>query len=710
MSPRSSLLVAFIVSATAFAAPPVAAPPAAPAKTVDVPALRHNYTPAEITAACEAAEKDTDAALAALVAIADDKRTFADSFEAFDRITGDYSETVARLLFIKEIHKDAAVRDAGTACEERAGKYSVALAARKDLYLAMKGFLNNGGKAFKPDAQGQRLIELTMLDFKKNGLELNDKDLKKLVEIRSRLAELQSRFGKNLGEDKSSFTATREELAGLPEDFLTAHADSGKDAKKDVFVLTTKYPDYYPVMENAKVEATRKKMETTFMNRGGKENLKLLDEAIGLRAQAAKLLGMKNHVDVVAEDRMAKNSKTIGDFLSRMKTGLAPGLVAQTEKMKELKAAETKQPLAKTTINAWDWRYYLNQIKLRDYAIDDEKVRSYFPTDKVFAGMFQVYSTLFGITMTEVKDTATDPKAKLAWADGVKLYEIKDSKSGRLIAKFYVDLYPREGKYGHAAEFTISAGHDVKDGYRIPMACLVVNFQPATNGQPSKLSMDEVDTLFHEFGHVMHETLTTARYTSQSGTRTALDFVEAPSQMLENWAFAPEVLALISADPADPKKPLPKELAEKLSAARKYDAAVKYSRQVFLGTFDWTIHTQKTPADATARKVWKDVMKFPEDKDAHFAGTFGHMMGGYDGGYYGYLWSEVFAADMYTRFQTEGVLNPTTGRAYRDLVISRGRTVPPDVLLKEFLGRDPNEEAFLKLLGIAPAAPTTPAK
>ena len=164
MSPRSFLLVASIVSATAFAGPPVApAVTAAPVKTVDVPALRHNYTPAEITAACESAEKDTDAALLALVAIPDDKRTFADSFEAFDRITGDYSENVARLLFIKEIHKDAAVRDAGTACEERAGKYSVALSARKDLYLAMKGFLNNGGKAFKPDAQGQRLIELTML-------------------------------------------------------------------------------------------------------------------------------------------------------------------------------------------------------------------------------------------------------------------------------------------------------------------------------------------------------------------------------------------------------------------------------------------------------------------------------------------------------------------------------------------------------------------
>ena len=213
--------------------------------------------------------------------------------------------------------------------------------------------------------------------------------------------------------------------------------------------------------------------------------------------------------------------------------------------------------------------------------------------------------------------------------------------------------------------------------------------------------MDEVDTLFHEFGHVMHETLTTARYTSQSGTRTALDFVEAPSQMLENWAFAPEVLALISADPKDPKKPLPPELATKLQAARKFDAGVKYSRQVFLGSFDFSIHTvDKANSDAVARKTWTDIMKFPEDPAEHFAGTFGHMMGGYEGGYYGYLWSEVFAADMYTRFQKEGVLNKKAGRAYRDLVISRGRTVEPNVLLKDFLGRDPNEQAFLTLLGI----------
>lgn len=676
-------------AAGAAAAPSVAAT----LKSVDVPLLKTKWQPAEILAACEQVEKDTDAKLAGLLAVPDAERTFQGTFEAFDRIIADYGETVARLSFMKDIHPDQAVRDAGASCEERAGKYSVALAARKDLYLALKSWLDTGGKNSVLDAEQKRLVDITMLDFKRNGLALSDADRKKLVEIRSRLTELQTKFQKNLNDDKTTFTVKREELEGLPEDFIAAHEDK---EKKGTFVLTTKYPDYYPVMENAKKEATRKKMEVAFMNRGGKENLKLLDEAIQLRAKAARLLGYKTHADFVAEDRMARDAKTVEAFLSRMKKGLQPGLEADRKKMLALKVADTGDKRA--SLYAWDWRYYMNQIKQQEFAIDDEKVRAYFPADKVMKGMFQVYSTLFNIELKEV------PAAEV-WADGVKLYEVRDSDTKRLVARFYADLYPREGKYGHAAEFTLSPGHAVEGGYRIPMAALVVNFQPPQNGQVARLAMDEVDTLFHEFGHVMHEALTTARYASQAGTRTALDFVEAPSQMLENWAYHPEVLALISADPSDPKKPLPLELANKLSAARKYNAGVHYSRQVFLGSFDFAIHTApKASADATARKLWGDIMKLPEDKDAHFAGTFGHMMGGYDGGYYGYLWSEVFAADMFTRFQAEGVLNPKVGREYRDRVISRGRTVEPSVLLKDFLGREPNEEAFLKLTGIKPAS------
>lgn len=648
--------------------------------------LDTSKTPEQIATECKAAETRTDEALAALVKVPDAQRTFDGTFVALEDASVDYIVAISRLSFLKDIHTDEKVREAAAACEESAGKYAVALGARKDLYLAMKGYLENAGKKDTLDAQQKRLVEITMRDFRRNGLELDDAKRAELVKIRQRLSELGTKFSTNLGEDKTTFTVKKADLAGMPEDWIKSHKTD-----KGLVVLTTKYPDYYPVMENCKNEQTRKKMETAFMNRGGAENLKMLDEAVQLRSQAAKILGFETHLDYTTEDRMAKDGATVMAFLERMLVGLKPGLEADTAKMQKLKAAETKNPRA--VINAWDWRYYMNQIKKSDYSIDDEVVRQYFPQEKVLAGMFEVYSRLFGVTYTEVKD------AKV-WAPGVHLYEVRDNPSKRLLARFYIDFYPREGKYGHAAQFTLTPGHATDSGYQIPWASLVLNFTAPKDGQPAFLSLNEVDTLFHEFGHVMHESLTTARYASQAGTSTARDFVEAPSQMLENWVYQPEVLAMISQDPKDKTKGMPAELAKKVVAARKYNAGVHYSRQLFLGTFDATIHTaEKADSDKVAKELWVKIMGFPVDPDTHFPQTFGHMFG-YDGGYYGYLWSEVFQADMFTKFQENGVLDPKTGRLYRDTILAKGRTVDADVLLQEFLGRKPNEDAFLKLIGI----------
>src|SRR5581483_5438041 len=300
----------------------------------------------------------------------------------------------------------------------------------------------------------------------------------------------------------------------------------------------------------------------------------------------------------------------------------------------------------------------------------------------VLAGMFQVYSTLFNVTFKEL------PQSK-AWADGVKLYEIREAPRGRLLAKFYIDLFPRDGKYGHAASFTFGAARQLPRGYQVPLSALVVNFNPPANGKAAHLSLNEVETLFHEFGHIMHGSLTTARYNSLAGTNVAVDFLEAPSQMLENWVFRPEILKLISEDPNDAKQPMPEELARRLVAARTYDAGVKFTRQVFLASLDQWLHTHGA-----------DVDPYAVDPGEHFVATFGHLMGGYDAGYYGYLWSEVFSADMFSRFEKEGVLNPKTGRAYRDIILAKGRVEEPGALLKQFLGREPNDEAFLRLTGI----------
>ncbi|HVO31920.1 MAG TPA: M3 family metallopeptidase [bacterium] len=656
---------------------------------VDVAPLRTSWTPADLTAACDEAQKTSDKRFAEVVAIPDAKRTFANTPLAMEQIGTDFGITVARLSFMKDIHTDEKVRAAAAECEENAGKYAVQLSARKDLYLAMKGWQNGAGKTEKLDDQDQRLVFFAMRDFHRAGLDLSDADRDKLVKIRQRLAELQTKFARNLDEDKSSITATKAELAGMQDDFIK-RLEKTKDGK---YVLTTKYPDYYPIMENAKNAELRRRMQVAFMNRGMPENPKLEDEAVALRDQAAKLLGYASHADYATEVLMAKNAKTVAAFESKLQDSLKPRLQRDTAKMEELKGKDTHGKDRKIT--SWDWRYYLNQIKKNDYALDDEAVRAYFPADRAVNGMFEVYQRLFNIKFQEVP-------IKDAWADGVKLYEIHDQPSGRLLAKFYVDLYPRPGKYGHAASFDISLARETESGYQIPLSVLVTNFNPPSNGQPAHLSVDEVDTLFHEFGHVMHMSLTTARYSSLAGSNVARDFVEAPSQMLENWVFEPEVLALISQDPKDPKKTIPEDLVKKVVATRTFDSGVKYTRQVFLGEADQYLHTHgdKVDSDRECARLWDETMGFKQDPNEHFCSTFGHPMGGYDAAYYGYLWSLVFASDMFTRFQKEGVLNPQTGRAYRDAILAKGRTQDPDALLREFLGRDPNEEAFLKLAGI----------
>jgi thimet oligopeptidase len=563
----------------------------------------------------------------------------------------------------------------------------------------MKGYLDHAGKTEALDAVDHRLIEITMRDFRRNGLELSDQDRAKLIQVRSRLAELQTAYSSNLDNDTTSTEFTRRELAGMPASFL-ARLKKAKDGK---YIVTTKYPDYYPMMENAKREATRKREYLAFNGREAAKNLPLITEAVALRDQAAKLLGYKTHADYVTETRMAKDAATVATFLSRLRTELLPGRDALNAHMLKLKRAQTHNP--KAELQVWDWRYFMNQIRKTDYSVDDEAIRAYFPADKAMAGMFKVYSTLFHVTFTQV------PDAKV-WADGVKLYEVHEAPSGKLLAKFYVDLFPRPGKYGHAASFGIGVAREVQDGYQIPLGALVVNFNPPENGKRAHLSVSEVETLFHEFGHIVHGSLTTGRYYSLAGTNVDTDFVEAPSQMLENWVYQPEILKLITEDPKDPSKTMPDALIQKIAKARTYDAGVRYTRQVFLATFDQTIHTSgdHVNPDEVDHRLRKEINGYPVDPNEHFAASFGHMMGGYDAGYYGYLWSKVFADDMFTRFEKEGVLNPKTGLEYRNDILARGREEEPDVLLKNFLGRAPDEHAFLRLLGIKAEAPEAATK
>jgi thimet oligopeptidase len=671
---------------------PAVHPPFDQLAAVDVPGLGFEYTPDQLDQACAEAERVADQKLAAIAAIPDAQRTFANTFDAYEQTFAEYADASGRLAFLKEIHPDAKVRDAAARCEERWGKHSVELGARKDLYLAMKGELDHAGKTDSLDAIDRRLIMFTMRDFRRNGLALSDADRTTLVGLRARLAALQTEYSANLDNDTTSIEVKPGDLAGMPKDFIARLAKG----KGGTLVVTTKYPDFYPIMDNARREDLRRREWLAFNGRQSDKNLPLLTEAVKLRDEAARLLGDKTHADFVTETRMAKNGAAVSGFLDRLRTELLPGRDKLDDQMLALKKADTHDAHAK--LQYWDTRYYMNEIRKRDYSLDDEKIRAYFPADKVMAGMFEVYSTLFHVKFVEVKDAKT-------WADGVKLYEVHDAPGGKLLAKFYVDLFPRPGKYGHAASFPIGPAREVKGGYQIPLSALVVNFDPPEHGKSAHLSVPEVETLFHEFGHIMHQSLTTARYASMSGSSVDTDFVEAPSQMLENFVYQPAVLALITEDPDHPGHTMPDALVERIARARTYDAGVRYTRQVLLATFDMYIHTHgpDVDVDRVYHDLGKSILGVEIDPADHFPGVFGHMMGGYDAGYYGYLWSKVFADDMFTRFAKAGVLDPATGREYRDDILARGHEEDPDVLLARFLGRDPDEHAFLRLLGIEAA-------
>jgi len=644
---------------------------------------------AQVRAAKAACERD----LATVAALKPEQRTFANTVEALEEAVARFVESTSRLTIWKELHTDKAVRDAAGEAEELSSQFLVQVASRRDLYAAIKAWQEGPGKSAKLDAQQARLLELTLRDFRRSGLALDDARLARLVELRTKLASLQVEFSKNLNEDITTLAFSRDQLAGMTEGWL---GRLKRDAEGR-YLVTTKYPDYFPLMEGCKVAESRRRMYLAFNTRQAEGNTRLLAEAVRLRDEAARLLGYTTHADYVAEDRMSGKAATVRGFLEPLVERMRPRRDADYARMAALKAAETGE--AGATLQPWDFAYYLAEWKRADYTLDDEEIRQFFPAERVVPAMFGVYEELMGVKIRPVDGAQV-------WHPDVKLYVMEDADDGKPMGWFYADLFPREGKFGHAAVAGLSASRELAGRYNAPLAVLMANFTPPSGDKPGLLTHGEVRTLFHEFGHICHQLLTRARYASQAGTNVAGDFVEAPSQMLENWVFEPAVLDRISGHWQEPSRKLPKETIERLRAARTFDAGYKYTRQLFLASFDHALHTGGGEVDPGAVELatYRAIMGVVPPAEQRMGASFGHLMGGYDAGYYGYLWSEVFAADMFSRFASEGVMNGRLGRRYRETILAKGRSVDPSELLKEFLGREPSQESFLKRLGLRDSA------
>ena len=656
---------------------------------------RFEKTPAEIEAATRAAIAEANAKLDALAAQDPGKATFASTVAALDDILYPVTGAAYRISLMKETQPEAVMREAATAQFQALEEWSVGVTYREDVFKAVKAFADAYEAGQRPKLLGEdlKLYKDVMRDFRRAGLTLDKGTRDKVEALQKQLTRLATEFDRNIGEARQAVVFTGEELEGVPAAFLgSVKTEDGKYA-----VLANVTPHYMAVAQNAKREATRKRLELARFALAQKENTPLLNEIVAVRDQIAALLGYASWADYQIEPRMAKTGAQATAFLEDLRKGLDPKFQEELAQFRAMKARDTNDKGA--VILSWDWRYYENQLKKEKYSVDTEGLRVFFPFAKVRAGMFEIYERIFGLKFEQVRNP--DP-----WYKDVELFVAQDAATGEPLGLFYLDNFPREGKFNHFAQFGIVKGKRLADGtYQRPVVALVCNFAAPTADQPSLLSHREVETLFHEFGHALHSLVTRARYAEFSGTSVPRDFVEAPSQMLENWAWDPGVLNRFAADYRDPSKKIDPALLARMKEAKLATSGTQYRRQIALALSDLSLHRAPMPglpkdAQKIINSVFGEVFVAPPE-GTHFGAYWGHLTG-YDAGYYGYLWAEAIAADMASVFEKApgGFLDASVGRRLRDEVYAVGGARETEDSIRAFLGRERSNAPFLKHLGL----------
>jgi Zn-dependent oligopeptidase len=606
----------------------------------------------------------------------------------FEEIGSAAEEVLSPLAFIKYVSTDKAQRDAADEVEKESLKFANKIYGRNDLYKVLAR-LEPIADSFGEEEQV--LLDKTLKDFRRRGAALDDAERMEFLEIANNITVLESEFGRVLNEITTTVPCSKEELEGVPP---SIYEELEKD-DEGRYLLPLDYPVSIPVTRYAKNPKTRRRMTLALARRGGKENCRRLSDTLALRDRQAKLLGFKTFAEYEISRKMAKVPERVFEFENDLVERLTPLSEKELEDLRALKAKELGISIDDANIEMYDLAYYHHMLMREKYSVDQNEVKKYFPMERVVEGVLNVYQTVLDLVFKEVKTPDV-------WAEDVRQFEVYDKKTKNLLGVFNLDLYPREGKFKHYAVFPI-LGRRIKDGTALlPYTSMVANFQKPSKAEPSLLTHDEVVTFFHEFGHLMHVISNQASYATFGLDAVLPDFIETPSQMLENWAWQEEILNDLSGHYEDSSKKLPKDILKKMIEAKLLNIGTLTLRQVFYGLIDMTYNTE-TVEDTTAAylELLEKITGFTYDEeDITPEAGFGHLMGGYAAGYYSYLWSKVYAEDLFTRFEKEGVMNEKVGLEYRQMILAPGGSKDPDVMVKEFLGREPNSDAFMKSLGI----------
>ncbi len=616
-------------------------------------------------------------------------RTYENTLYALERSDGPDGELLRKAALLGEVSPKEEVRNAVSEILIDISSQMVDIEYDRDLYISLVEYYEGNFRDEKKNLKKEdiKLLEETIREYKRMGFDLPAPAQKRLKVLLKKSSKLGEQFRKNINDYSDYILCTKEELDGVSSRVIDSLP---KDEKSGKYMVTLQYPHVGPFMAFAHNRAKREELANKNLQKGGKKNLKLINELVTIRADISKILGYKHHADFKTENRMAKTGETAEQFQNT----LLKKLIVPAQKDMDMLRSHAKA-IGISMLEHYDVAYVSNDLQKKLYDIDPETVRQYFPLDYVMEQMFKHFGNLFGAKFTQTDITT--------WHKDVRVYEVRNTDKS-LIGYMFFDLFPRTGKYGHAmcVDTVVARAESFhSDVYLAPVTGIVCNFPIATKKSLSILSIGEVETLFHEFGHGLHMTFSLARHESQSGSNVAWDFVETPSQIMENWVWNDEMLKKLSSH-VKTGKSFSKEMRAKILAGKKFQNAHHFMRQILMGKLDMDLHMGKIK-DAT--EAYRSMVKMYTGlelpvKETLFPAGFGHLVG-YDAGYYSYLWALVYAQDAFSEFEKHGLTNKELGMKWRKEVLEKGSSSDELKLITNFLGRKPSYKAFLKELGVS---------
>ena len=643
--------------------------------------------PEQIEQARERTIASSEGIVKEIIQVTDGDHTLDNTLKRFDDLSNEVEKVHASLFLMAYVHPEADIREESLESIKALNRLETRIKMNVDLYQAMKTYSDSVETEALGEAH-QKFLRDTLRNFEQNGLGLPEEKREQIKKLQDEIADLGLQFESNISNYQDALYLEEKEMEGLPEDYKKA-----RKIEENKYKIDLTYPSYFPFMKYARSGRARKALSKKFKNIAADKNLPVLLQLLKKRKQLAHLLGYETYAAYKLENRMAKDPATVWDFEQTLREKVKNK--AQNDYQKLLDKKKQKGDANAQKIHSWESTYYTTLMLKEDYYVDDEAIKPYFELNRILEGLFTVAGQLFGIEFREVDNPSV-------WHEDVRLFEVYAQNA--LTGRFYLDLFPRDNKFNHAACFTIIPGKETEQGYQKPTASLVTNFPKPSGDTPSLLPHSEVVTLFHEFGHLMHDLLTKAPLSAQSGTSTKRDFVEVPSQLFEHWAWEYESLKQF-AKHYQTGEILPETQHQKMVEAKNVGSGLFILQQIFYAMLDMTFHDRYDPDNdpRTTTEIVKELQNkitlFEYMADTHFEAAFGHLYG-YAAGYYGYKWAKVYAEDMYSRFKDQGPMNPKLGKELKEKVLEKGASREENHIIRDFLQREPGYEAFLESIGV----------